>query len=371
MDKSKCNFLSILSITVLGFITMFCQEPMPNVMPLLLIDDVNISESTDTLTFTVRLSEISGQAVSVDYTTTDGTAVSPTDYTSTSGTMSIPAGSPSGTISVSIADDVLDEEDETFLVDLSNPVNASITDNQGEGTITDDDTGLPSVNLIFEETFEGPEPFSTAHSWDIGDWDYALQFVSSPVFQGTHSARFEIREEQPLVKDGKRAEVVIVKGSEGDISKNTWYSFAVYFPSDGYEYDDKREAINQWYQDGSPATSLRTEEDRIILETGNEQDTRKEIDIGAITKDEWHTFVFHFIHSHGSDGLIEVWHNGNKTITRTGGNMYDDILPKWKIGLYKSSFKSGTSDVNKRIIFFDNIRVGNEKATFDEMKPYQ
>ena len=52
-----------------------------------------------------------------------------------------------------------------------------------------------------------------------------------------------------------------------------------------------------------------------------------------------------------------------------GGNMYDDVLPKWKIGLYKTAFEKGTSDVNRRIIFFDNIKVGNENAAYDEMIP--
>lgn len=227
-----------------------------------------------------------------------------------------------------------------------------------------------SAGLVFEETFEGATPFSTAHSKDVGTWDYALQYAVAPVFKGSKSARFEIREDQPLVADGKRSEVVIVKGSDGDITKNTWYSFAVYFPTVGYEYDDQREIINQWYQSGSPATTIRTEEDRILLETGSDPNTSlKQIDIGPIVKDKWHTFVLHFIHSFGSDGSIEVWYDGTKVITQKGGNMYDDVLPKWKIGLYKSAFKNGTSDVNKRIIFYDNIRVGNENATYEDMDP--
>jgi hypothetical protein len=224
-------------------------------------------------------------------------------------------------------------------------------------------------DIVFEETFEGPQPFSNVHSKDVGSWDYALQFVTSPVYKGNYSSRFEIREDQPLVADGKRCEVIIVKGSDGEITKNTWYSFAVYFPSAGYEVDDEREIINQWYQDGSPATSIRTEQDRIILETGNDDNNKQEIDIAPIVKDEWNTFVIHFIHSYGSDGLIELWHNGTKKITHQGGNMYNDVLPKWKVGLYKSAFKYGTSGVDKRIIFFDNIRVGNEKATYKEMDP--
>lgn len=225
------------------------------------------------------------------------------------------------------------------------------------------------ANFIFRETMEGLTPFSKAHDLDVGDWDYALQFVKAPYYRGLKSARFEIREDQPLVATGKRSEVTIVKGSLGHITKNTWYSFAVYFPSVGYEYDDEREVINQWFQDGSPATSLRTHRDRILLESGNTEDNREQYDIGAITKNRWHTFVMHFIHSYGSDGLIELWYDGVKKFTLRGGNMYDDILPKWKIGLYKSAFKYGTSDVNRRIIYFDNIKVGNENATYETMRP--
>jgi hypothetical protein len=227
-----------------------------------------------------------------------------------------------------------------------------------------------STNLVFEEMFEGPAaPFSSAHNLDVGDWDYALQFVHAPVYKGSTAARFEIREDQELVANGMRSEVTIVKGSEGEIGANAWYSFAVYFPSDGYEYDDEREVINQWFQNGSPSTSLRTEEDKIILEASNNLDAREEIEIATITKDTWHTVVMHFIHSYNSDGLIEVWFDGEKVITRHGGNMYDDILPKWKIGLYKSAFKYNTSLVTKRVIYFDNVRAGNGEATFNDMRP--
>ena len=228
---------------------------------------------------------------------------------------------------------------------------------------------LLSNNLIFEETMEGLTPFSTAHGKEVGTWDYALQYVTDPVFKGIKSARFEIREDQPLVKDGKRAEVTIVKGADGDITKNTWYSFAVYFPS-SYAYDSEREVINQWYQNGSPATSLRTDSDRIILETGNTSSTRKKFALSPIVKGKWHTFVMHFIHSYGTDGLIEIWLNGTKIFTRSGGNMYNDVLPKWKIGLYKSAFKTpGLSSVRSRVIYFDNIRVGNSLATLEQMDP--
>ncbi len=227
-------------------------------------------------------------------------------------------------------------------------------------------SGLRNAKVEFWETFEGKKPFSHAYNIETGDWDYALQYVGSPVYRGEKSARFEIKKDQPLVKNGKRSEVTIIKGLPG---KDMWYSFAVYFPTDGFATDSQREVINQWYQNGSPATSLRVRNDRLYLETGSEKESRKQIDIALVTKDIWHEFVFHFIHSHSHDGLIEVWHNGKKIITHQGGNMYNDVLPKWKIGLYKAAFKFGTSDLSKRVIYFDNIKVGNEGVSYLIMVP--
>ena len=226
-------------------------------------------------------------------------------------------------------------------------------------------------NLIFEETFEGSKPFSTVHSIEVGSWKYAMQFVTNPVFQGKKSVRFEIRKDQPLVKTGKRAEACIVKGSLGHITKETWYSFSVYCPLKGYEYDTDREVINQWYQEGTPAMTIRTHKDRFLLESGNTVENRKQYDLGPINKNSWCELVLHVIHSYQSDGLIEIWRDGTKVLTVTGGNMYKGILPKWKIGLYKAGFKTDKSKVTRRIIYFDNVRVGTSNASFKEMTSLQ
>ncbi|MEX2232400.1 MAG: hypothetical protein WD824_09585 [Cyclobacteriaceae bacterium] len=78
-----------------------------------------------------------------------------------------------------------------------------------------------TMNFIYKETMEGLIPFSTAHDLDVGDWDYALQFVKAPYFRGLKSARFEIREDQLLVANGKRSEVTIVKGSLVSCPRNS------------------------------------------------------------------------------------------------------------------------------------------------------
>jgi hypothetical protein len=96
--------------------------------------------------FTVSLSVASGQGVSVDFATADGTAVGGQDYVAASGTLSFPAGATSLPVAVTIVGDLLDEPDEAFTLTLSSPVNATIADGQGTGTIIDNDPP-PSVSV--------------------------------------------------------------------------------------------------------------------------------------------------------------------------------------------------------------------------------
>jgi len=110
------------------------------IYPLVSIGDVTVDEGAGTATFTVMLSALSGLDVSVDYATVDGTALAGLDYTGISATtLNLPAGMISNTFTVAILDDALDENNETFTVTLSNPVNATIGDGEGIGTITDND----------------------------------------------------------------------------------------------------------------------------------------------------------------------------------------------------------------------------------------
>ena len=85
--------------------------------------------------------------VTVGHATAGGTASAGTDYTAASGTLTFAAGTTTQTINVSILADLLDELNETFIVGLSAPVNASLgTPSQGTGTITDNDPA-PTITI--------------------------------------------------------------------------------------------------------------------------------------------------------------------------------------------------------------------------------
>ena len=105
----------------------------------LAIDDAPPVVEGGTAEFVVRLSAVSGVAVTVDFETADGTAVAGDDYTSRSGTLTFTAGQLVQTISVATLDDTIPEAEEGFTVVLSNPEGASLDDDTGKGTITDDD----------------------------------------------------------------------------------------------------------------------------------------------------------------------------------------------------------------------------------------
>src|SRR5207237_3568266 len=104
--------------------------------PGLSINDVSTTEGDSgakTLTFTVTLSAASNLTVSVNFATANGTANTPTDYVATSGTLTFNPGDLTKTINVTINGVQLFEPDETFTVNLTNPVNSTISRGSGTG----------------------------------------------------------------------------------------------------------------------------------------------------------------------------------------------------------------------------------------------
>jgi hypothetical protein len=86
--------------------------------------------------FTVTLSSASATNITVNYATSDGTALAGSDYTATTGTLTIAAGQTTAKIPVPITNDGIAENNETFNLTLSNPsTNASISDGSAIGTI--------------------------------------------------------------------------------------------------------------------------------------------------------------------------------------------------------------------------------------------
>jgi hypothetical protein len=119
--------------------------------PSLSVDDVSTSEGdsgSKMLTFTVSLSAPSNLTVTANFGTADASANAGSDYLATTGSLTFNPGETSKTIAVSITGDTTNEPDETFVVNISNPVNATVSDGQGVGTIVNDDAPV----LLLDDT---------------------------------------------------------------------------------------------------------------------------------------------------------------------------------------------------------------------------
>ena len=106
--------------------------------PALSINDVIVREGnsgTTGATFTVTLSGPGADAVTVNFSTADGTAAAGSDYQARSGTLTFSAGETSQTVTVLVNGDTINEPDEIFAVNLASAVNASILDAQGIATM--------------------------------------------------------------------------------------------------------------------------------------------------------------------------------------------------------------------------------------------
>jgi hypothetical protein len=152
LDEADETFSLVLSSVVnanvvdgTGVGTIVDDDPTPT---LSINDPAAVAEGAN-VAFTVSLSAVSGRNVTVHWATSNGDgngglddAVASADYTAASGTLTIPAGSPSATITIATVNDGDKENAEVFTVTLSNPTNATIAGGgggTGTGTISASD----------------------------------------------------------------------------------------------------------------------------------------------------------------------------------------------------------------------------------------
>ena len=222
-------------------------------------------------------------------------------------------------------------------------------------------------NLVWSDNLEGSTFFTSVPSVQTAT-SYGITTATNPVYQGTKSARFELRDTDPENHSGTRSEISF----NVQTNLNRWYSYALYVPSAYYKFDAEDEIITQWHQGGglTPALCLRVKSDKLYIRIMG--DTW--VELGNWDKDAWHAYVMHIKHSSGSDGLIEIWKDGAKILNRSGANMYkaggDITNPTVKMGIYKSDWNgSGTTATNIRVLYLDDIKIGNENATYADMVP--
>jgi len=157
------------------------------VVPAISILDVSqpIAAANTAMQFYVNLDKTTTKSVSVDYSFSDGTAVSPKDYAAASGTLTIPAGKTQATIDLQIKGDptFLRRNNIQFTVQLSKPVSCTLANSSATGIIlTEDGIYLPTDNtgystpltypgytLVWSDEFNGTTLDANVWNQEIGN----------------------------------------------------------------------------------------------------------------------------------------------------------------------------------------------------------
>ena len=156
LDESNETFFFRLSSPVgatlsdgegMGTITDNDAPPSVSSVATLDVPEGN-SGDTPSASVDVTLSAASGRTVSVDYTTVDGSAAEGSDYELAVGTLEFAPGQTIATIVVTVIGDDATEGDETFDVDISNPVNATLGTHPTVVTIKDNDPIPPGSAVL-------------------------------------------------------------------------------------------------------------------------------------------------------------------------------------------------------------------------------
>jgi hypothetical protein len=113
-------------------------------------DEISVEDTTTTesgsATFALSLHEASPFPVEVDFTTLSDSAVAGADFSASSGHVVFAPYTLTKTVTVPIVNDTVGEATEQFFLQLSNPINATLSNAKATATITDDDTS-PSASI--------------------------------------------------------------------------------------------------------------------------------------------------------------------------------------------------------------------------------
>jgi hypothetical protein len=144
-DWDKNGIMDLICGNSSGYVYYFHAQAAP----VLTLSDATVTEGdagTRMVRFAATLSKAVDQPVTVHFSTSDGTAtLANNDYLQAEGRLLIPPGQKTGQINVFVVGDTAIESDETFYVDLSDPMGLVTTQDRATATITNDDQSLVSI----------------------------------------------------------------------------------------------------------------------------------------------------------------------------------------------------------------------------------
>ncbi len=240
-----------------------------------------------------------------------------------------------------------------------------------------------SGKIYFEDDFSNG--YSKKWHKESANLSHSIQTTQAP--DGSDAIRFEVRRTDPTVALSKRSELALDSVAAGS---EQWYGFRVMLPQ-GWDRDPgSYEVIGQWHEvpdwnlgEGwrSPPLGIYVRDgqwrvnnkwDSKAKTEGNTPEGKATLWTGAYETGEWANWVFHVKWSHNSDGILQVWKDGQLIVDKKGPNTYNDqVGPYFKIGVYKPDWKENpqASNTDKRVLYFDQVRIGENNAGYSAVAP--
>lgn len=249
--------------------------------------------------------------------------------------------------------------------------------------------------VIFQDDFQS----GSLARWNISEDDRynlpantpeRLQIVDAP---GLAAGRKAVRFVVPRAPDSFRAEISLPheKGF-----RERWYAARILVPKEWVieRHAKGNDIVIQWHAIPGKGTAtypnleISVGGDRWFLRqsfgTALASPTRKNQRLGVVKPGVWTAWVIHARWSPGDDGLLQAWQNGELVFEAKGPNVYGDIgveyTPYMKTGIYhpewhldtdrkRAVFAADQPDATSRTTFVTDIKVGSERARYEDVAP--
>jgi hypothetical protein len=223
-------------------------------------------------------------------------------------------------------------------------------------------------HLLLESLFEDATPFK---GWENNQHccDYSLTQTTSKAGEGSNSMRLEVRASDQQISSSIRSELV-----QPSLNTDTerWYGFKMYL--ENWDDDNAGEHVFQWHPDGpsgSAVGALFTTGGRYEFVTTNFVGTTGNgySDLGPILKNQWVSWVLHIKWSTSQTGIIQIWKNGTLVMDVRNRSNSPANGSYFKLGINKFGWGIQPSTTTQRVLYFDEVRIGDASATYEDVKP--
>jgi hypothetical protein len=178
-----------------------------------------------------------------------------------------------------------------------------------------------------------------------------------------------VRSSDPQTSGSIRGELV---QDSDPVGTERWYGFKMFL--ENWTDDEAGEHVFQWHPGnltGTATAALWTSGGRYVFVTnaGGPNSPNIYNDIGPIISNQWVSWVIHVKWANDNTGLFQVWKNGELMINKTRIATAPSSGTYFKLGINKFGWGIQPSSTTKRVLYFDEVRIGNSKASYEDVRP--